>query len=118
MRLQREDRQIQALAWYQRVFGEGAGNIIARVKAIAAEAMSLAREEGVARSDLHMMVEQACHGPQRVAADAVGALSIVVLAYCEARGLSAEHCERNELARLMSLPMAPRRAAEPVAQGD
>jgi len=115
MKLQREDRQIEALAWYQRVFGEGAENIIARVKAIAAEAITLAREEGLARADLHMMVEQA---GQRRAADAVGALSIALLAYCEARGFSAEHCERNELARVISLAPICRRDANAAAGGD
>jgi len=120
MKLQREDRQIEALAWYQRVVGDSAGNILMRMKAIAAEAMTLAREEGMARSDLHMIVEHACQGPPRGAADAVGALSLALLAYCEARGLSAERCERNELARVALLTVRPSRASEggAVAQGD
>ena len=115
MKLQREDRQIEALAWYQRVFGEAAGNIPTRVKAIAAEAMTLAHEEGVGRADLHMMVEHACQGPPAGVADAVGALCLALLGYCEARGLSAERCERNELARVASVPVGTSRAGAAAA---
>ena len=117
MRLQRADRQIEALACCQRTFGRAAVEVIARVKAIAAEAITLARGEGLARSDILVLVEGVWQSLPREAADAVGGLSIALLAFCEARGLSADHCERNELARRLSLPSGPLREGEQRALG-
>ena len=98
MKLEREDRQIEALASCQREHGAAAGDVFTRAKAVALEAIALARGEGL---DIAVLAEPAGHG--RDAADLVGAVSVALLAFCEARGLSADHCERNELARLSSL---------------
>src|SRR5262249_38294508 len=97
MKLEREDRQIDALAWCQKEQGATAVDIVTRAKAVALEALALARREGL---DGSVLAEPA--GRPRDAADLVGAVSVALLAFCEARGLSADHCERNELARLAS----------------
>jgi uncharacterized membrane protein len=109
MRLEREDRQIESLACCRRVGDGDAANVVARVRAIAAEAVALAGSAGMACADLHALVEQARQAPVREPCDLVGGLSVALLAFCEARGLSADHCERNELARVLSLsPMSIR----------
>jgi hypothetical protein len=102
MKLERQDRQIEALAWCQRMCGSDAARVIARAHAVAAEAIALAQAEGLGRSELHVLIERAGTDPIGEACDLVGSLSIALLAFCEARGLSADHCERNELARLLS----------------
>jgi hypothetical protein len=107
MKLAREDRQIEALDWCRRVGGRDAAYITVRASAVAAQAIALAQAEGLACADLHMLVECARRTPIREASDLIGGLSIALLAYCEARGLSADHCERNELARVLSLPLPP-----------
>jgi len=99
MKLEREDRQIEALACCQRTQGRGAADVVARARAVVFEAIALARAEGLADlSALAAPARRPCD-----TADLVGALSVALLAFCEARGLSADHCERNELARLMTL---------------
>ena len=101
MKLEREDRQIEALAWCQRNHGRAAADVVPRVKAVALEALALARGEGL---DPTALADPVCHA--REVSDLVGALSVALLAFCEARGLSADHCERNELARLLSAPVS------------
>jgi hypothetical protein len=105
MKLEREDRQIEALALCQRTRGSEGVRVIARAHAVAAEAIALAKAEGLGHSELHVLIERTCTDPVGKACDLVGSLSIALLAFCEARGLSADHCERNELARLLSLPV-------------
>ena len=107
MKLEREDRQIDALAWCRRIRGSDAARVMSRAYALAAEAIALAQSEGLGDSELQVLIERTGADPVRKACDLVGSLSIALLAFCEARGLSADHCERNELARVLSMPLSP-----------
>ena len=105
MKLEREDRQIEALAWCRRMRGSEAARVMSRAYALAADAIALAQSEGLGHSELQVLIERTGADPVRKACDLVGSLSIALLAFCEARGLSADHCERNELARVLTLPV-------------
>lgn len=99
--LHRDDRQEQMRDWVVRCWGEGAVSVVERVERFFEEAAELAQAEGI---DPYRLQEIIGHVYQKDAgqpAQEVGGIGTTLLAYCAAKGISADECERRELSRIL-----------------
>ena len=103
--LHRDDRQEQVRDWVVRCWGEGAVSVVERVERFFEEAAELAQAEGI---DPYRLQEIIGHVYQKDAgqpAQEVGGIGTTLLAYCAAKGISADECERRELSRILGKPV-------------
>lgn len=101
----RDDRQHRVLSWAEGVFGKAvARDMHERALRVFEEAAELAQCEGIEADLLHDIVAHVFHKPKGIPPQEAGGVAVTLLAYCEARGLSADRCERNEMARAMARP--------------
>lgn len=101
----RDLRQDAVFAWVCRCFGKGVStDSRERVARLLEEAIELAQAEGFPRALAAALLDHVYARPAGDPAQEVGGVGITLLAYCAARGFSAENCEANEFDRIMSLP--------------
>lgn len=106
----RDARQTQVRQWVERCWGEEAVSVNERVERFFEEAVELAQAEGVGPYRLWEIIG---HVYQKDAGDPqqeVGGIGTTLLAYCAAKGISADDCERNELTRILGKPVEHFRA--------
>lgn len=106
----RDERQRIVLGWVEATFGAGpAHDLHERAARIVEEAAELAQCEGVPADLLHEIVDHVYRKPAGKPWQEAGGVGVTLLAYCEARAVSAEQCEREEFARAVAAPKAKSR---------
>lgn len=73
-----------------------------RIARFIVEAVELAQAEGIAAELVHRIAEVVYARPPGKPIQEVGGVSLCLLAYCEARGISADLCEADEIERVLS----------------
>jgi hypothetical protein len=99
---ERDARQKQIFDWAVRCFGEIATDLQERVRRQLEEALELAQAEKLDKQEAHDLIEYVYSRPHGEPKQEVGGILITLLAYCEAKGISAEQCEVVELTRILS----------------
>jgi hypothetical protein len=103
----RDNRQRVVLDWVERTFGSGpALDLHERAIRIIEEAVEIAQCEGVDADLLHEIIDHVYRRPAGEPWQEAGGVAVTLLAYCEARAISAERCEREEFARAVAAPRA------------
>lgn len=96
----REQRQARAYAWVKDVFGEEVAQVPERVARLLEEVIELAQSEGIPQEQIGKLVNHVYAKPVGRPEQEVGGVGLTLLAYCEAKGLSAEQSEVDELTRV------------------
>lgn len=99
---ERENRQASVFEWAVHCFGDIARNLHERVSRQLEEALELAQAEGLDKQRAHDLIEYVYSRPAGDPAQEIGGILITVMAYCGAKGLSAQECEVREYKRIMS----------------
>ena len=101
----RDARQAEVAAWAARCFGtEEATSVPQRALRLLEEAIELAQASQVSRKLAKELVGYVYRRPVGEVAQEVGGLSVTLLAFAAAAGLSADGAERSEVTRVLSLP--------------
>lgn len=106
----RDDRQDQVRDWVIRCWGEGAVSVVERVERFSEEAAELTQAEGISRARLFEIIGHVYDKEPGQPAQEVGGIGTTLLAYCSAKGVSADECERRELSRILAKPVEHFRA--------
>lgn len=113
--LSREQRQLIVTDWCRRAFAsESQENRGKRVLRFFEEAMELFQAEGGSREQVEALLDRVFARPAGDPGQEVGGVSVTLLSYCSAAGLSADECEAAEIERVLARPLenARRRYAE------
>lgn len=103
--MMRDYRQSEVGTWILRCFGwDVAMNRRERVSRLLEEAVELAQAENLPIAEADRILRHVYAKPPGDPAQEVGGVSITLLGYCAAAGLSADQCEYLELHRVLSLP--------------
>ena len=97
----RDDRQEQVRDWVIRCWGEGAVGVVERVERFFEEAAELTQAEGISRDRLAEIIRHVYDKDPGQPPQEVGGIGTTLLAYCAAKGISADECERRELSRIL-----------------
>ncbi len=101
----RTERQQIVHDWVRSIFGsEIALSVPERVARFLEEAVELAQAEHMPIEAVLRLVQHIYAKPPGEPYQEVGGVSVTLLAYCAAAGLSAEECECTEIARVLALP--------------
>ena len=106
----RDARQTQVRQWVERCWGAEAVSVNERVERFFEEAVELMQAEGM---DPARLAEITTHVYAKAPGDPVqevGGIGTTLLAYCAAKGISADDCERRELTRILGKPVEHFRA--------
>lgn len=101
----RDDRQEQVRDWVVRCWGDGAVSVNERVERFLEEAFELAQAEGILWPRLHQISCKVYDKEPGEPSQEVGGIGTTLLAYCAAKGISADECERRELTRILNKPV-------------
>lgn len=116
----RNRRQSTAYNWCAECFGAAsAGSPHERARRVLEEALELAQAAGVTPEDAAHQLANVYRRPAGDPAQEIGGLSLTLLTYAEAAGLSADACEVDELNRVLNKPTSyfAQRHAEKAAAG-
>jgi hypothetical protein len=103
--MSRARRQSQVYGWCASTFGESVAlDMVERVRRLLEEAAELAQVDGLSEDSAVKLIRHVYSKPPGKRAQEVGGVGVTLLAYCEAAGLSADYCERDEIDRILSLP--------------
>jgi hypothetical protein len=103
----RNDRQQVVAAWCRAAFGDAQmASVPQRGLRLAEEAIEAAQAAGCERALLHRLVDHVYDRPVGELPQELGGVGVTVLALAAAAGLSAEHCETAEIARVLAKPLA------------
>jgi len=108
--MNRDNRQRAVLQWVIETFGEPAAAPMERALRVLEEAVELAQAEGLTRDRAIDVVEYVFGKPAGTPSQEAGGLGVTLLAYCEARSLSADEAEQREFDRVMAVDPAQFRA--------
>lgn len=98
----RDARQLDATAWCARTFGkENVDNKVERARRFIEEAVELVQAAGLDAAAVTDIVSHVYSKPAGQPAQEAGGVGITLLILCERFGLSADDCERRELARVV-----------------
>ena len=101
----REARQAVVGQWVESTFGRSSlTNLEERVTRVLEEAVELAQSEGLSEEKAKDLVQYVYSRPKGDPAQEAAGVSICVLAYCWAKGFSAEVLEEVELERVLAIP--------------
>lgn len=111
--LTRAERQRDVFEWCGRTFGsESQRDRKKRALRFLEEAIELYQAEGCSLEQGQALMAHVLARPADQPQQEVGGVSVTLLSYCEAAGLSAHECEAVEIARIFN------RSAEKARQGD
>lgn len=110
MLVDRDNRQKAVLQWVGDTFGKPSLSTRERALRVIEEAIELAQTEGLTVEDVRSVAEHVFGKPPGDPAQEVGGLGVTLLAYCEARGISADMEERREFNRVLAVDPAHFRA--------
>ena len=110
MNRERDDRQRATFQWVADTFGAPSTVSIERAFRVLEEAAELAQAEGMTVERAIDIVRYVFGKPAGDPAQEVGGLGVTLLAYCEARGLSADAEEQREFDRVLAIDPAHFRA--------
>ncbi len=99
----RDQRQVAVYRWVVETFGEPNANVTERVLRFFEEAVELAQAEAIAIDQLHAIISHVYRKPPGKPRQEVGGIGTTLLAYCEAKGISAEAAEEAEWQRIQSI---------------
>ena len=89
----RDMRQVEVYDWVCCAFGApNANDITERVLRLFEETVELAQAEGLDPERLRAIVAHVYGKPPGDAAQEVGGIELTLLAYCSAKGISADEC--------------------------
>lgn len=108
--MSRNIRQRGVFQWVRETFGDPSTAPSERVKRVLEEAVELAQAEGMTQDHALAIVGYVFGKPKGDPAQEVGGLGVTLLAYCEARGLSADAEEAREFERVLAIDPAHFRA--------
>ncbi len=101
----RDWRQRIVGSWVARTFGVAVSqNLKERATRVVEEAIELAQAEGVDYRVIEDLLNHVWRKTPGHPLQEVGGIGVTLLAYCEAKGISAETQEMNEVERVLSLP--------------
>lgn len=100
----RDTRQAAVLDWVRSTFGEATLAPEERIMRFLEEAIELAQAEELAPERIHALIDHVYSKPPGEPVQEVGGVSVTLLAYCEMRGISADHSEKTEFERVLSIP--------------
>jgi hypothetical protein len=106
----RDARQRAVLQWVGGTFGPLARTPYERAQRVLEEAVELGQAEGLTPERTRAVVDHVYGKPPGDPAQEAGGLGVTLLAYCEARGLSADGEEVREFDRVLSIDPAQFRA--------
>ena len=106
----RDDRQKAIFQWVADTFGAPSLTPIERAMRVLEEATELAQAEGMTVERAIDIVRYVFSKPVGERAQEAGGLGVTLLAYCEARGISADAEELREFGRVMAIDPAHFRA--------
>lgn len=101
----RDVRKEQVRDWVVRCWGEGAVGVVERVERFFEEAAELTQAEGISRDRLAEIIRHVYDKEPGKPPQEVGGIGTTLLAYCAAKGISADECERRELSRILGKPV-------------
>lgn len=101
----RDTRQTQVRQWVERCWGPEAVSVNERVERFFEEAAELAQAEGIDPRRLQEIIGHVYQKDAGEPAQEVGGIGTTLLAYCAAKGISADDCERRELTRILAKPV-------------
>jgi hypothetical protein len=104
--MNRDNRQRAVLQWVSDTFGQPSLTPMERAFRVLEEAVELAQAEGMARERAIDIVEYVFRKPPGTHSQEAGGLGVTLLAYCEARDLSADAEEAREFDRVMAIDPA------------
>ena len=99
----RQRRQRTVYAWAAATFGAATMSPVERALRLVEEVVELAQAEGLAPELVRAVLDHVYAKPPGDRAQEVGGVGVTLLAYCEARGLSADAEEARELARVLAI---------------
>jgi len=102
----RDDRQQAVHKWVRETFGERTLALEERVMRVLEEAAELAQAEGLTRVKALAIIEHVFNKPDGDPMQEAGGVGVTLLAYCAARGISAELAEDMEFKRVQSIDPA------------
>lgn len=99
----RDGRQREVYLWVLSTFGEDNATVTERVRRLVEEVVELAQAEDVPAEQLRAIVAHVYAKPPGNAQQEVGGIGTTLLAYCEAKGISADAAEAAEARRVFSI---------------
>jgi len=100
--LTRDLRQAAVYKWVCETFGPQNAGVMERVRRFFEEATELAQAEGLTTEQVHAIVSHVYGKPPGDAPQEVGGIGTTLLAYCAAKGISADKFEAAEFARVLA----------------
>lgn len=101
----RNERQRLVTNWCETIFGaESARDPGKRVLRFLEEALELFQAEGGDMEKASALLERVYSRPAGNPRQEVGGVSVTLLSYCSAAGLSADQCELEEINRVLDRP--------------
>ena len=104
--LSRSGRQELVTEWCRRAFGkESQEDRGKRALRVLEEAIELFQAEGGLRTQADVLLDRVYSRAAGEPHQEVGGLSVTLLSYCSAAGLSADACETAEIERVLARPL-------------
>lgn len=104
MSTERDERQRRVYDWVRTTFGLANQDAHERALRFFEEAAELAQAEGIPEEELLRVVQHVCAKPAGRPEQEAGGAGTTLLAYCEAKGFSADEAERQEFERVLAIP--------------
>lgn len=101
--MSRDDRQAKVYEWCIATFGRAEQELRERAIRLVEEAIELAQAEGVGEGTLRNLLEVVYSKPAGNAAQEAGGVGTTLLAYCQAKGISANRAEKEEWDRVREI---------------
>lgn len=99
----RDQRQKAVYAWVLSTFGRENAAVVERVLRHFEEVVELAQAENLSDEELFAVIRHVYSKPKGDPKQEVGGIGTTLLAYCEARGISADDEEATEATRVLSI---------------
>ncbi len=99
----RDERQAQVYLWVRSTFGIPNANVTERALRLFEEVAELTQAEGIDPVRLGAIIAHVYGKPVGDAVQEVGGIGTTLLAYCEAKGISADLAEERELQRVLAI---------------
>lgn len=102
LQLERDHHQVTIIDWAINNFGKETLEIKERISRFIEESVELAQSEDFPIQNIYRIAEYVYSKPKGEIYQEVGGVGVTLLAYCQAKHLSAEACEKAEIARILS----------------
>jgi len=100
----RDERQARVQEWTASTFGASvASDPTERARRFIEEAIELAQACGLTFAEVHRIVARVYERPKGLIVQEIGGVGVTLLALCEVQQVSADYCERMELARVLAI---------------